>query len=112
MRSGLVRKSSAPYSQALSLLSHVAVAGDHDDRNQMRRRIALDPAAQFISGNVGNIEIEQNQIGRSVGDARQRFSSIAGQIHVAAVGAQSVPQKGSDGRVVVHDQHTRTSGCR
>ena len=65
-------------------------------------RVSLDAAADLVAVEQGDVEVEQDEIGRLAGDARQGFRAVAGERDAVALRDQVVGQEPRNDPVVVH----------
>ena len=80
-----------------------AVGSDHDDREL---GVAIANIVQdFDSVAIRQGEVEQDQVVRTLGQARQSFVAIAGDIDFVAFQFQQRLQRLADGGLVVHDEN-------
>ncbi len=80
---------------------------DHDHRNEMRRRIGFQPAADFETVDVGHHHVEQDDVAFGARADLKRLGAVARGQHVEILGRQPRFQQLDVGGNVVDDQNTR-----
>ena len=81
---------------------HVAVGGEHDDRE--RQALAAHPAQHFHAVGLGHAVVEQHRVGRRVGDCGKGFLAVLGFDDVETLTSERLGQDPPHVLLVIDDQ--------
>ena len=91
--------------QAADLLLHLALGGEHDDRDVGRAALlAPDLGRDLVAIELGQHDVEEDQVGRLGAPQPEALRPIARDDDVVALLLQRVLQESLDIRVVIDDE--------
>ncbi len=98
-----------PEVEGLDLVVGLVPGRQHDDRHDRR---GADAAQHLGAVEVGQPEVEDDDVGRVLGHRLHRGAAVGGGHDLVAVGPQGDRQRALQPRVVVDDEHSgHASSC-
>ena len=94
-----------PELEADDAIGFLRARGQHDDRDRARLHVGADRAADFEAIDVGQHQVEDEQVGWARRDRRQGFTSRGDHLRREARLAQIAGDEIGNIPVVFHDEH-------
>ena len=91
--------------KSLYFRRHILLGGDEQDRRGRGGRIGLQCTADVESATVGEVDVQQDQIGMLLGDAFESSGHACGRGGLKAGASENTFEYGNRGRIVIHDEN-------